>query len=187
MPWIMRVCLITSWLLFITTSAQAEVSRDSAGEKTVTAETAQQKNRKQTIGKQATGKQTTSKKTASTQTSARQKQVATPGAASGKKDQPTDNQKTTRLNLALPENLDAETAAVSLGDLNQSLPDLFATETDKGRLSVDGNLLVEEDLELNPGAGVDNKDAKNRDGKKAETTILDDVEGAQLNFRLKID
>ena len=115
------------------------------------------------------------------------KQESKKNATSGQKTTQPVSQTIKKLNLELPKNLDEDAAAVSLGDLNQSLPDLFAPQTDSGRLSVNGNLLVEEDLELNPGAGVDKKDAKSRDGKKAETTILDDVEGAQLNFRLKID
>ncbi len=86
------------------------------------------------------------------------------------------------LQLNLPDNLDAP-APASLGS-QVVLPDMFAPNSvKKDRVSLDGRLLVEEDLELNPGDSSNTK----RKEEVQDTNVLDTVEGAQLNIRIKMD
>lgn len=127
--------------------------------------------------------------TVNKKTNKQPKPSATRKAKTGKKPGSVSAKKTSApvtLNLHLPSTAlpDASDALQLVKDPH--VPNFFEEKQERGRVSVDGKFLFEEDVELHPGAGSD-RVSKDQTEQQNQQSWLEGVEGEELRLRVHTD
>lgn len=90
------------------------------------------------------------------------------------------------LNLHLPSTALPDASDALQPEKAPHVPNFFEEKQERGRVSVDGKFLFEEDVELHPGAGSD-RVSKDQTEQQQQQSWLEGVEGAELRLRVHTD